>query len=478
MQQAESIVDQPIIFVDCEEDLSTLIPSINAENNTVSFTQAELKGLLEFLSTVLRTEKCPNLRSDDLWMKAVEQGVTDIPPGVVQKFVIDDLLPNLNDLPGSIISDQEKAQLMQLIKKNDMQRDEKEHADYFKQMAANVKQYGEKRQAREKKRLLRLQACSPVTSPVSSALLPQATTSEDKSAHGGEEIDDVEVIDEDVEDEGRLQRRIKREERINATNFSPSASPPRQRRHKHTDEHKRAIFLFLADQLRKKGVIDWKGTTLWRKAEKERVTELTWQGMRALALKIVPHLNEFSEEVLPLGAKKILEERLHLKELAKKRIAVASRPSEVFRQHVVQRELKKVRREIAIMDGLECTSSLNSSATDSNSPTVLRMKDNIPTADAATETVSPVEPKEPREKPVDAFSSVPFGTPEFDAAIFQGVFTENLMPADQLPQFFRSLEALIHLSTEYNIGLEQLVRLAEQHGNVETVRRMLANQEL
>ena len=69
---------------------------------------------------------------------------------------------------------------------------------------------------------------------------------------------------------------------------------------------------------------------------------------RFRALKIVPHLNEFSEEVLPSDAKKILEERLHLKELAKKRIAVASRPSEIFRQHVVQRELKKVRREIAV----------------------------------------------------------------------------------------------------------------------------------
>uniref|UniRef100_A0A914WEI3 Uncharacterized protein n=1 Tax=Plectus sambesii TaxID=2011161 RepID=A0A914WEI3_9BILA len=469
MEQAETTDDRPMILVECEEE----------EDNTVSFTQAEQKGLLGFLFAVLQTEKGLDWRCDDFWMKAVEQGVTNKPPGVVHKFVIDDLRPNLKNLPGSVISDKEKTQLEQLIKKNDEQRDIKERNDYFNQLAANVKQCGEKRQARENKRLLRLQACPPVSSPASSASLPPPTTSQDKSADGGEMIDEeVEVVCEKVEDGRQLQRDIKREEPIHATYLLASSHPPRQRRHKHTDEHKRAIFLFLADRLRKKGVINWKGRALWEEAEKERVSELTWQGMRALALKIVPQLNEFSEDVLPLDAKKILEERLHLNELPKKKIAVTSRPSEVFRQHVVKRELKKVRREIAEMDGVECTSSLNSSATDSNSPTALRTKDNTPPVDAVTETVSPDEPEEPKQRPVDAFSSVPFGTPEFDAAIFQGVFTENLMPADQLPQFFRSLEALIHLSTEYNIGLEQLVRLAEQHGNVETVRRMLANQEL
>lgn len=67
------------------------------------------------------------------------------------------------------------------------------------------------------------------------------------------------------------------------------------------------------------------------------------------AIKIVPHLNEFSEDVLLLEDKKLLEERLHLKSFAKKMPKMSlSRPSEVYRRRVVQRELKKVRKEIAV----------------------------------------------------------------------------------------------------------------------------------
>uniref|UniRef100_A0A914WFY4 Uncharacterized protein n=1 Tax=Plectus sambesii TaxID=2011161 RepID=A0A914WFY4_9BILA len=452
MERVETTDDRPVILLDCEQE----------EDIAVSFTQAEQKGLLGFLFAVLQTERFPNLRSDDLWMKAVEQGVTNKPPGVVHKFVIDDLLLNLKNLPGSVISDKEKTQLDQLIKKNDEQRDIKERKNFFGQFSANVKQYGEKRQARENKRLLRLQACPPVSSPVSSASVPQATTSKDKSANGGEMIDDDvvviddggEAIDEDLEDKERLERHIKREKRIDATNFSASPSPPRQYRHKpynghkgrrnkHTNDHKRALFLFLAGEVNKRRdktkPMEWKGNKVWKEAEKKLITELSWQGMRGLALKIVPNLNAFSNNVLPLQTKKILLKGL------KGQLPLAP-----------------------VMDGVECTSSLNSSAIDSASLTPLRAEDNVPPADAAPEAVSPDEPKEPMEKPVDAFASVPFGTPEFDAAVYQGVFTENLMPAELLPQFFRSLETLIRLATEHNIGLEQLMRWAEQHGNVDT----------
>uniref|UniRef100_A0A914WDD1 Uncharacterized protein n=1 Tax=Plectus sambesii TaxID=2011161 RepID=A0A914WDD1_9BILA len=101
-------------------------------------------------------------------------------------------------------------------------------------------------------------------------------------------------------------------------------------RHKHNNKHMCNIFLFLAKYLCKKvdekdfkkddksKPLEWKDK-VWQQAEKELITELTWQGMHGLALKIVPHLNDFSNNVLPLHVKKALQEGLKGQEAAPKR---------------------------------------------------------------------------------------------------------------------------------------------------------------